>query len=334
MGDQSKIEWTEATWNPTVGCSRTSPGCDRCYAIGVAHRAMSPQHVGLTVKPKGERTDWTGEVRVVEHLIDQPIRWKRPRRVFVNSMSDLFHPALEEETIARIFAVMAVAGQHTFQCLTKRSKRMWQVLDQHAFWGEVGRQIEKITGVELDGPLLDMVVACEIPNVHLGVSIESDKYAFRAEHLRLTPAAVRWISAEPLLGPLPSLDLTGIDWVVVGGESGPGSRPMHPDWVRDLRDRCMDVNTGSADQFGTSFFFKQWGDWVPGRPDQNSSRSSMAKTPVVTQAGGWLDVEGRWRDTNELTSFRTPDDWVQMARVGKKNTGRELDGREWSEYPT
>jgi len=243
MGDGSKIEWTDATWNPLIGCTRCSPGCDNCYAIGVVHRQMSPQHVGLTVKPEGERVDWTGEVRVVEHLMDQPLRWKRPRRIFVNSLSDLFHADVATHTIARIFAVMALAEQHTFQVLTKRPQRMAQMLADLTFWTLVDEH--------RGGPAGDFTTP--LPNVWLGTSIESNAYAWRANHLRRTPATVRWISAEPLLGPLDYLDLSGIDWLVVGGESGPGARPMDPSWARDLRAMA----TCGPDP--VAFHFKQWG---------------------------------------------------------------------------
>ena len=381
VGDRTSIEWTRgddgspgATWNPLIGCSRVSPGCDHCYAIGVVHRQMSPQHVGLTVKPEGGgRVDWNGTINVAESVMDKPLRWKRPRRIFVNSLSDLFHPAVDDLTIARIFAVMALAPQHTFQVLTKRPQLMHRVLTSPAWPGML---TEAIVDIDLEyGQGRNLTATIDIapiasgeplPNVWLGVSIESDKYAWRADHLRNTPAAVRWISAEPLLGPLPSLDLTGIDWVVCGGESGPGARPMHPQWAQDLRDRCARPSSviacaecgddaeltfpsalpGAPDRWeyecadrhvtqrpGPAFLFKQWGDWAPGRPARRPARYSAEKTPQLAQSGVLLDGEGKARDTNELTSFRMPDDWVQMARVGKKAAGRELDGRTWDEYP-
>lgn len=311
MGDKTNIEWTDATWNPIIGCSRVSPGCDHCYAIGVVHREMSPQHVGLTVKPEGERTDWTGEVRPAgERKLTEPLRWTKPRRIFVNSLSDLFHADLHDDEIAKVFAVMALAPQHTFQVLTKRPQRM-ALLNDPGFVRDVyGWMIEITDHEDIDG------LAWPLPNVHLGVSIENDTYTWRADHLRNTPAAVRFISAEPLLGPLPSLDLTGIDWLIVGGESGPGARPMHPDWVRDLRDRSGRQpivrvggdypNHDDKATYGPAFLFKQWGDWAP------------AEMPGAR----WAYVVG---ESNEASQM--------MWHHGKKAAGRELDGRTWDEYP-
>ena len=273
----TNIEWTDETWNPIVGCSKVSPGCDNCYAVGTVHRGLAEQHRGLTVRAEGA-TDWTGEVRVVESMMDRPLRWTKPRRIFVNSLSDLFHPDVSDETIARIFAVMALAPQHTFQVLTKRPQRMADLLSRFEWWEDVAAATAKI-GDASNSLIWQLGADNVLPNVWLGVSIESDRYAFRADHLRRTPAAVRWISAEPLLGPLPSLDLTGIDWLVVGGESGPKARPMHPQWVRDLRDECTDICCpecgetwpyddaeipcshcrGSGAEDPTAFLFKQGG---------------------------------------------------------------------------
>lgn len=309
MGDGTAIEWTDATWNPVIGCSRTSPGCDNCYAIGVVHRQMSPQHVGLTVKPDGGRVDWTGEVRPAPQVLSQPLRWKRPRRIFVNSLSDLFHADLPDEEIAKVFAVMALAPQHTFQVLTKRSKRMRE-------WVNACAPVEGFVTHNGHKPSKGGIVVGEpgrwpLPNVWLGVSIESDAYAFRADHLRATPASVRWISAEPLLGPLPSVDLAGIDWLVAGGESGAGARPMDPAWVRELRDRCAES--------GTAFLFKQWGAWAPDGAG-------------VTAAGRpWKSPDGKAEvliGSPDMLHMRQI-----MRRVGKKAAGRELDGRTWDEYP-
>ncbi|RDI73173.1 Bacteriophage protein gp37 [Gaiella occulta] len=228
MADRSAIEWTEATWNPVSGCSKVSPGCAHCYAETISLRFRH------SLKP------WTPEnakenVRLHEGRIDQPLRWRRPRLVFVNSMSDLFHEEVPFEFVDRVWNVMTEASHHTFQVLTKRpeiaSKWATHYLAEH---GSLGA------------------------NVWLGVSIENSRYTFRADVLRTIPATVHFISAEPLLGSLYAsgtnrrpLDLTGIDWLIAGGESGARSRPVDVRWVRELRDGCRDA--------GVAFFFKQWG---------------------------------------------------------------------------
>ena len=227
MADRTSIEWTEATWNPTTGCNQTSPGCDHCYALTLARRLKAMGN------PKYQRdgsptTSGPGfGLTLHADQLELPKSWIRPRVVFVNSMSDLFHQSVPDSFIEKVFAVMADTPRHTYQVLTKRSKRL-ATWGRHRSWPD---------------------------NVWMGVSVESDRYTFRADHLREVPAAVRFISAEPLIGPLPSLDLAGIDWLIAGGESGHHSRPMHPSWVRDLRDRSIEQ--------GTAFFFKQWGSWAP-----------------------------------------------------------------------
>ncbi len=291
------IEWTEETWNPTVGCSRVSPGCDSCYAIGVAHRAMQPAHEGLTIKRPGGRTDWTGVVRCLPERLDVPLRRRKPTTFFVDSMSDLFHPDVPLPFLNQVVVTMANAPQHTFQVLTKRPQRMAKYF----------RALLVASPAWLRA----------MPNVWLGTSIESDRYAFRADHLRATPAAVRFLSLEPLLGPLPSLDLSGIDWVIVGGESGPGARPMHPDWVRDIRDRCVAA--------GVPFFFKQWGGWAPVEWGSNE----------WIAGGRFLEPSGGWRAWEPGEVPAPPSERCQfMQLVGKKAAGRLLDGRTWDEMPT
>lgn len=303
----SAIEWTDETWNPTVGCSRVSPGCDGCYAIGVAHRAMQPAHEGLTVRRPGERTDWTGEVRCLPDRLYTPLHWRKPRRVFVDSMSDLFHPDVPAEFIAEVWDTMGSAGEHTFQVLTKRPQRMATTVQRLAdgYYTRDDGIIDSHPGA-VDAVLDNW----PLPNVWLGTSIESDRYTFRADHLRATPAAVRFLSLEPLLGPLPSLDLTGIDWVIVGGESGPGARPMHPDWVRDIRDRCVAASV--------PFFFKQWGEWTPAAPERGPEKRTI-----------WLDGSTHSSSRIPPTGARPTLVW----RVGKKAAGRELDGRTWDQMP-
>ncbi len=227
MGDHSAIEWTQATWNPVTGCDRVSAGCDHCYALTLAARlkAMGQAKYQRDGDP---RTSGPGfGVTVHPEELDTPTRWRRPRRIFVNSMSDLFHPKVPAGFVAQVFEVMAETPQHIYQVLTKRPKRARQLLRG---W-------------------------TPSPNVWLGVSVEDDSQVDRAVVLREVPLAVRFLSCEPLLGPLPSLDLTGIDWVIVGGESGPSFRPMQPDWAIDLRDRCLGADI--------PFFFKQWGGRTP-----------------------------------------------------------------------
>jgi len=223
MSDRSAIEWTEATWNPTTGCDRISAGCDHCYALTLAKRlkAMGAEKYQVDGDP---RTSGPGfGLTLHPDALSVPYRWRTPRLVFVNSMSDLFHARVPLEFIREVFQVMADTPQHTYQVLTKRSRRL-----------------RRLAG-KLDWP----------PNVWMGVSVEDQTHLYRVDDLREVPAAVRFLSCEPLLGPLTGLDLTGIDWVIAGGESGPGHRPMEEAWVLELRDLCQ--------AHGVPFFFKQWG---------------------------------------------------------------------------
>jgi protein gp37 len=239
MSQQSAIEWTESTWNPVTGCDRISPGCDHCYAMTLAARLKrmgQPRYQ----RDGDPRTSGPGfGLTLHEDKIDEPLSWRKPRVVFVNSMSDLFHKDVPMEFVARVFGVMAATPQHTYQVLTKRPKRMARML-QHPEFENVMRRASGELGHALP-----------LPNVWLGTSIESSAYRWRADYLHEAPAAVRFISAEPLLAPLLGLDLTQIDWLIVGGESGPNHRPMQAEWVRELRDL--------AGLYDTRFFFKQWG---------------------------------------------------------------------------
>ncbi len=286
MGDHSAIEWTQATWNPTTGCTKVSPGCDNCYAIRTGARLQHlPAYEGTVADG-----DWTGRVNCVPERLDQPLRWKRPRRIFVDSMSDLFHPDVPIDFLAQVWDVMIRTPRHQYQILTKRPQRVASALGPRG----------------IDFYAVERPVPCPQPNIWLGSSIESDRYTWRADHLRETSAAVRFLSLEPLLGPLPSLDLTDIDWVIVGGESGPGARPMHPEWVRDIRDRCVDAKV--------PFFFKQWGAY---RPRPVPARREDSAVPPIPYRPGCPDPY--------------PLGWVE--KVGKKAAGRELDGRTWDEMP-
>ncbi len=283
MSDKSAIEWTEATWNPVTGCTEVSPGCDHCYAKRFAERFR-----GVPGHPYEQGFN----LRLWPDRLALPLRWRRPRMIFVNSMSDLFHAAIPEEYIASVFRVMQTADRHTFQVLTKRAERMERLISR--WWEEelIRRKIYR-----------DVLESLEPPtNIWLGTSVESPAYYSRIRHLQRTPAAVRFLSLEPLLGPLPHLPLEGIGWVIVGGESGPGARPMHPHWVRDIRDQCQ--------RAGVPFFFKQWGEWRAMERWGEGDQTGHLGPPTVTLLDGCL-----------------------LRRVGKHAAGRELDGRTWDEYP-
>ena len=256
MGDKSRIEWTDATWNPVTGCSKVSPGCAHCYAETLATTRLvgKPGYPGLPWTPENAAAN----VYLRPDRLDQPLRWRTPRRIFVDSMSDLFHEQVPDDYIWRVWWTMAEATRHTFQVLTKRPERMAEWVTENvtvpAMYGDW-----TLSGV--GGSMTGWT-----PNVWLGTSIENDRWTHRADALRETPAAVRFLSLEPLLGPLPSLDLTSIGWVVVGGESGPGHRSMDPAWVRDIRDRCVEA--------GVPFLFKQWG----GRTSKAGGRELDGRT--------------------------------------------------------
>ena len=214
MGQNSAIEWTEATWNPLTGCDKISPGCTHCYA----------ERMSLRLRLMGQPNYRNGfELALHPHALEIPLKWKKPQRIFVNSMSDLFHKDVPADFIQQVFATMRQASWHRFQILTKRADRLAEL-----------------------SPMIDWPA-----NVWMGVSVESADYTQRIDHLRETGAAVRFLSVEPLLGPIPHLDLRNIHWVIVGGESGAGARPMAEAWVIDIRDQCMEA--------GVPFFFKQWG---------------------------------------------------------------------------
>jgi protein gp37 len=218
MAVLSAIEWTDSTWNPVRGCTKVSPGCKHCYALTFAERWR-----GIPGHPYEQGFD----LRLVPEKLEEPLRWKSPRRIFVNSMSDLFHERVPENYIRRVFEIMGEAHWHTFQVITKRAERLAEIATRLP-WPE---------------------------NVWQGVSVESDGYLPRIAQLRRVDAAVRFLSLEPLLGPLSRLPLAGISWVIVGGESGFGHRPIQPEWVRQIRDQCT--------RKGVPFFFKQWGGRFP-----------------------------------------------------------------------
>lgn len=346
MSDKSTIEWTDATWNPVRGCSRVSEGCRNCYAERVAARFSGPglPYQGFAeLTPGGPR--WTGRVELVPGKLAEPLSWQRPRRVFVNSMSDLFHEELGFEDIAAVWGIMAACPRHTFQILTKRPERM---RDWFSWMREFAMQQRDIASApsrrqtamkaaftalgETDAVKRRMDPAWAgdhdlgpwpLPNVWLGVSVEDQGTAdLRIPLLLSTPAAVRFISAEPLLGPVSIIEQLDpgrcdcepcsrtsvrctasrhpLDWVIVGGESGPGARPVHPDWIRRLRDQCE-----AAD---VTFFFKQWGEWAP-----NCLCGTAAPHPTTPRPG--------------------PGCPGVMFRCGKHAAGRMLDWRTHDGFP-
>jgi len=336
MGDKTAISWTDATWNPVLGCDHVSPGCDNCYAARNASTRLAhiPAYEGLAVDGR-----FTGKIRLLPERLDQPLRWRRPRRIFVNSMSDLFHKDIPDEYIAQVFAVMALAERHTFQVLTKRHARMRSLLSSNEFREQFGWHAAGLapywTADEQPWPL---------PNVWLGVSVENQQWAdIRIPALLDTPAAVRWLSCEPLLGPVklplieehdtctcgvgphghygihergcgttPGPAWGNLHWVVAGGESGPKARPMHPAWARSLRDQCQQV--------GVPFHFKQFGEHTPYLTDWDNHGGVW----VNQETGATVADESQVPDTGS---------WQQVWRVGKHAAGRELDGRTWDEYP-
>jgi len=338
VADHSKIEWTDATLNIVTGCTRVSEGCDHCYiertpALRMASRKFDGQGPGST----------TG-VQLHPERLAQALRWRRPRRIFMPSLSDLFHEAVPDELLVQAFAVMAVTPRHTWQITTKRPARMRSLLADAEFWSEVAQDVVGMNVVDgvPEVPLADDGSWYPLPNVWLGVSVENQRWAdIRVPLLLNTPAAVRWLSCEPLLGPVdlnrylrprrcsqcgqawtewacgPTHALLacdpGLHWVVVGGESGPGARPMHPAWARSLRDQCATA--------GTPFFFKQWGEWAP-------STAGDARGTHVVELGG--PCHGRLGEAPAAIAARGAH---IVARPGKKATGRELDGRTHDAYP-
>jgi protein gp37 len=260
MAQGSGIEWTESTWNPVTGCTKISAGCKYCYAERMAKRL---QAMGQENYRRGF------ELTLQPHMLPLPLRWKKPQRIFVNSMSDLFHNGVPLQYIQRVFDIMRRAHWHRFQVLTKRADRLAAV-DAKLEWA---------------------------PHIWMGVSVESDKHRSRIDDLRSTRAPIKFLSLEPLLGPLHHLDLRGIDWVIVGGESGPKSRPMDPEWVTDLRDQC--------DRAKVPFFFKQWG----GRNKKQAGRILDGRTWDELPAGGFATGA----DSSTPPRGGAPSCWIASA---------------------
>lgn len=340
MSANTSIEWADRTWNPLLGCERVSPGCDACYAINTAtiragnpHPKIAAAFAGLTARNDVGKLDWTGRINLLPDRLNQPHGWRKPQKIFVNSQADLFHDDVPDDFIGQVFAVMAATPRHTYQILTKRHGRMRSLMRQPNFREDVSHLVGGVW---------------PLPNVWLGVSVEDQKWAdIRVPALLDTPAVVRWLSCEPLLGPLNlrtgryamppdgevfGTSLDGINWVVVGGESGPTARPMHPDWARFLRDQCAAA--------GVPFFFKQHGQWEPLGPlydldeDSDTDESDVAHMDAVA-----AEIDGHRVIELETSGYipqghqpGDPRTWL-MASVGKKRAGRELDGRTYDEYP-
>jgi protein gp37 len=325
MGNRTSIEWTRgedgkpgSTWNPYRGtkgsfhCTKVSPGCQSCYAetynIRGLHGKSLPFKVGVD------------KIRIDDDALLLPLRWQRPRKVFVNSMSDTFHETVPAEQIARLFAVMALAHRQTFLVLTKRSERARRCLSDVAFWYEVA-EWEKTIALRLGSkprPLSRMRISLTggLPNVWIGASVENQEwFDKRIDHLRATPAAIRFLSMEPLLGAIDVREkLDGISWCIVGGESGRNARPMGAKWATDIIEQC-----GAA---GVARHFKQWGEWL------EIDLQHYLKAPLRgdSRDGRRVKFDGEWRELRETMGGA-------FVRMGKKAAGRQINGREWNEFP-
>ncbi len=323
MSDKTKIEWTDEVWNPIAGCSIKSSGCDNCYAMTMAHRleAMGlPKYQGTTRK-SGNRTIWTGKINFDGNALLNPLLWKKPRRIFVNSMSDLFHENVKDEWIDQVFAVMGLCPQHTFQILTKRPERMRDYINSRK--KNIYMAGQWIYAPNNETPMFSW----PFKNVWLGVSVEDQKTADeRIPYLFDTPAALRWISAEPLLGTidlwewLPDRELDevgGIDWVVVGGESGPKSRPMHPNWARSLRDQCKAA--------GVAYFFKQWGEWISVYDRDNDDPDWRNVPKIKNNNERFINMEGGHGFHGQHVHF--------IKKAGKKKAMQMMPGEVIQQYP-
>lgn len=328
MKNKSKIEWTDRTWNPTLGCSMVSKGCTNCYAMRFAHRFRTSAKNPL----KGLTTDdvkWNGDVKLMADRIEDPISWTKPSMIFVGSMSDIFHESVPDVYLLRIFHTMYLADHHTFQVLTKRPERMASFTRR--LW------CYKVTGeLRLADDEDHDKGHVALPNVWMGTSVENQDAADeRIPELLRAEAAVRFVSCEPLIGPvdLKREDLPKLDWVIVGGESGPGARAMHPCWARGLRDVCDDADV--------PFLFKQWGAWLPFQAfgdvdDWPSFLPDDNNRPVIhLDSARIITLDGTLTDLNDYNDASASPKWLSflIARVGKKKSGRLLDGQKWDQYP-
>lgn len=320
MADHSLIEWTDATWNPITGCSIVSPGCTNCYAMKLAGTRLKhhESRKGLTRDSKAGPV-WTGEVRLNRQWLHQPIEWTKPRRIFVCAHGDLFAENVPDEWILDVFTVMAIASQHTFQVLTKRPDRMREFLSRPDLLEDIYANWYAFSGAAAE------VYSWPLHNVWLGASAEDQfRYDDRRRDLEDTPAARRFWSLEPMLGPV-DLNIRHVkpDWVIVGGESGPVARPMHPAWVRSVRDQCAAA--------GVPFFFKQWGSWGRATPRHSGEPGTFAIANAPPYSDFWPAM------MTTISSYPRQFDLFGGATVrefvGKKRAGRMLDGREHNDMP-
>lgn len=307
------IEWVrnaDGTRGKTVqvvaGCKEAGgPGCDNCYAIRFVNRlSRLPDYTGLV-----EGSQWTGVVRTLPHRWAEVARWRKPTTVFLNSLSDTFHPDVPTAYLAECFATMARYPQHTFQILTKRPGRYAKLSRSPEFLGAVEALVD------------DDELAWPLRNVWIGTSVEGPDYLWRVDQLAAAAAAIRFLSLEPLLVPLPGLDLRGIHWVIAGGETGGRARPPHPAWFKDLRDQCRAAKV--------AWFFKQWGAWAPANYANEDAPGAW-----VSPTGRFARVPAGPTTLAPLSAVANMEGAVLMRKVGKKKAGALLDGIEWREMPT
>lgn len=338
MGINTNIEWADRTWNPVTGCTRVSAGCDNCYAVGMTKRLEAMGQVKYLNLVNEGKSHFNGTVRYHEEELGKPLRWKKAQRIFVNSMSDLFHKEVPFEFIDRVLLTIAQCPQHTFMVLTKRPERMAEYFDGITSGSVSERLLMLPRYAEFHSTVLNYRRGTPLANLWLGTSVENQATANeRIPHLLKVPAAVRFLSCEPLLGPVDFRKVPGFNkcgqegvdlvrnlWVIAGGESGPNARPMHPDWARSLRDQCQAA--------GVPFFFKQWGEYLPWYEFQSSGVTDNYESSKY-RVSIWNDDESEFEDYGFQSDESFDDEVCPMGRVGKKKAGRVLDGREWSEFP-
>lgn len=357
------IVWTDETWNPIRGCQRVSAGCHNCYAEVQAQEIIASDRRRDTAEGEGaydglidDNGQWNGSIRFVPELLDAPVRWTKPRKIFVNSMSDLYHPNVTETMLKKILAVMALSDQHIFQVLTKRPKRMAKAMSRLPEWAEYAAQFAKtlVPAAKAQASyekVKERMTAGELPNLWLGVSVEDQRSANkRIPWLMGTRAAVRWLSMEPLLGPVdidramygPASKRVGlscfgftdgfgeevfIHWVVAGGESGDNARPMHYDWIDSVRAQCEEAMV--------PFMFKQWGEWAPRSECLHILTNGQSASDIDPSANKWpcIRLNNGGLDDRRLENVSAGDHPVYMQKVGRKLSGNELNGKVYMAWP-